>query len=106
MLNMIRIEITRINGNINHLSVKGHANSDEYGKDLVCAAVSAVITGGLNSLENPKSFGIIFEEGNVEVSSLSGVSKNDYHTLEVILTQLRTIEEDNKKYVQIIEKGN
>ena len=107
MPNMIRIEYQRDNlGNITYLSLKGHAGSDEYGKDLVCAAVSAIITGGLNSLRNPKSFDIIFEEGNVNVKAKENVLKDDYKTLDVILTQLLTVEEKEKSYVKVVEKGN
>ena len=102
---MIRIEITRENGHIVYLSAKGHALSDEEGKDLVCAAISAIITGGLNALDNPKSFGIILEKGYASISSLKDVNNHDYEVLDVIYTQLKTVEEDNKKYIKIVEKG-
>ncbi len=106
MLNMIRIKVVRENGNIVQLSLKGHADSDIYGKDLICAAVSAIITGGINALKDPDSFKIILKEGNAQISSLNSANKNDYQTLEVIYTQLKTVEEANKSYVEIIEKGN
>ncbi|WRK55922.1 ribosomal-processing cysteine protease Prp [Coprobacillaceae bacterium CR2/5/TPMF4] len=32
------------------LKISGHANSDEYGKDLVCAGVSTASIGTLNML--------------------------------------------------------
>ena len=32
----------------------GHANSGDYGKDIVCAAISAVILGGINALKGSK----------------------------------------------------
>ena len=41
---MIRVEIrTDSEGLIQEFTVKGHAGFDEYGKDIVCAAVSAVV---------------------------------------------------------------
>lgn len=103
---MIRIKVIKENGNIVHLSLKGHANSDEKGKDLVCAAISAIITGGMNALENPNSFKLVLEEGNAEISLLTSATKNDYQTLNVIFVQLKTVMESNKKYIKIIEKGN
>ena len=103
---MIRIECVRENSKIVYLSLKGHANSDEYGKDLVCAAVSAIITGGLNALHNPKSFEIKLYEGDVEVKAKNSVQEYDYDVLETILVQLKTVEEENAKYVKIVEKGN
>ncbi len=103
---MIRIECIRENRNIIYLSLKGHANSDEKGKDLVCAAISAIITGGLNALNDPKSFDIIFEEGHVEVKAKNSVQKYDYDVLKVILTQLKTVQEKNSKYINLVEKGS
>ena len=40
---MITVTVTRENGAPVGFSVSGHANMGEYGEDLVCAAVSAVV---------------------------------------------------------------
>ena len=45
---MIRVKVTYQKEIVTSLTVSGHANSGEYGKDLVCAGVSAVVVGGLN----------------------------------------------------------
>lgn len=102
---MIRIEYERIDGDIRYLSIKGHANSGDYGKDLVCAAVSSIVFGGLNAIKNPKSFDIKVNDGDVKILALDNVQKDDYDVLNVMLVQLLTVEEDNKKYIQIVEKG-
>lgn len=104
---MIRIECQRENGNINCLSLEGHANSAQYGKDIVCSAVSAVVFGGLNALENPKAFDIKTDEksGSVKIVAKGNVSSHDYQVLDVIFIQLKSIEETNSKYIQIVEKG-
>ena len=39
---MIRIEVKKQNSDIIGFEVKGHAGSDEYGKDIVCAAISVL----------------------------------------------------------------
>ena len=36
---MIKVEVTK-----KDISIAGHAMYDDYGKDIVCAAVSSVIT--------------------------------------------------------------
>lgn len=107
MPNMIRVRCQRNDGKIINLEVKGHANSDIYGKDLVCAAVSAILFGGLNALENPKAFEIHSNEksGELTLNVIGDVTTHDYDVLDVILTQLKTVEESNKDYVQIVEKG-
>ena len=39
---MIKVQIKRNNKYITQIKIKGHAQFGEYGKDLVCAGVSAV----------------------------------------------------------------
>lgn len=46
---MIEILINEIQGKI---EIKGHANSDEYGKDLVCAGVSSIACGIVSVFTN------------------------------------------------------
>jgi uncharacterized protein YsxB (DUF464 family) len=49
---MIRVKIKRKpDGRIVSFQVKGHAMYDESGKDIVCAGVSAVTVGTVNSVE-------------------------------------------------------
>lgn len=38
---MIKVQIKRNNKYITQIKIKGHAQFGEYGKDLVCAGVSA-----------------------------------------------------------------
>ena len=40
---MITVTVTRENGTPVGFTVSGHANMGEYGEDLVCAAVSAIV---------------------------------------------------------------
>ena len=47
---MIKVQIKRNNKYITQIKIKGHAQFGEYGKDLVCAGVSAVATGICNAL--------------------------------------------------------
>ena len=39
-------------GNTHTLSVRGHANYDKYGKDIVCAGVSALVQALVGWIEN------------------------------------------------------
>ncbi len=45
------------------VSVEGHANSDVYGKDLVCAAVSALVLTLAANVEKMKGAEILLEPG-------------------------------------------
>ena len=99
---MIKIVIKRdvSSQKIISIEVKGHANSAEYGKDLVCAAVSTVMTGGMNALQD-KEYDFKLEEGHIYVKALDIPSDYDSVVLKTIEVQLMTIEESNHKYVQI-----
>ena len=103
---MIHINANRKDGKIVYLSVLGHANSDVEGKDLVCAAISAITVGGINALTEPKKFNLKVEKGDVEISTKSEANEHDYQVLETMLIQLKSVEETNSKYVRVIEKGN
>ena len=99
---MIKIVIKRdvSSQKIISIEVKGHANSAEYGKDLICAAVSTVMTGGMNALKD-KEYDFKLEEGHIYVKALDIPSDYDSVVLKTMEVQLMTIEESNHKYVQI-----
>lgn len=85
---------------ITSIEVKGHSNSAPKGKDLICAAVSAIITGGINALAD-KDYCFILEEGHALIKANDIPSDYDGVVLKTIETQLRTIEESNKQFVSI-----
>ena len=41
---MIKIEMVKVNDNLESVSINGHANSAEYGSDLVCATVFCFVS--------------------------------------------------------------
>lgn len=102
---MILITLTETNKKFASLTVKGHANSGEYGKDLVCSAVSAVIIGGINALKNPNDFEIKLESGFVEINAKNIVSSENQIVINTMMIQLETIEESEPKRIKIVKKG-
>lgn len=46
---MIKIKVNK-NDNINSIIITGHANYADYGKDIVCAAVSATVICTINGI--------------------------------------------------------
>ena len=98
---MIKIEIIGTKNSFKSLIIKGHANSAPYGEDLVCAAVSAVITGGFNSLINPKDFEIKLDEGHAYLKAKGPISEGDQIVIHTIITSLETIASSNEVFVKI-----
>ena len=98
---MISVNVTFIGKEVKSLTVSGHANYDKYGKDIVCAGVSAVVTGGINALESQvNNIEIINEDNKLGVKV---INSNEYIqiVLNTILIQLETIERSYKKYIKI-----
>ena len=98
---MIKVKISKAGTTFKSLQVKGHAGSGPYGHDLVCAAVSAVITGGLNNLKAPKDYDIKLEEGYSLLKANKEVSAHDAVVIETIICGLKTIAEDNSDFITI-----
>lgn len=103
---MIKIQINKTNNKYSSLIVSGHSNYDEHGKDIVCAGVSAIVTGGINALgiENKNAISYRVDDGYVNLDVLDIMNNNIQMIMNVIVIQLRTIEESYKKYVKIYEK--
>ena len=98
---MIKVLIKQEENRIKSLEVKGHANSAPHGEDLVCAAVSSIITGGLNNLKNAKDFILKLDEGYAYVEAKDKISSHDEIVLETIIVSLKTIEESYGQFIKI-----
>jgi len=99
---MIKVKIGHASNNqVNFLEVTGHANSAPYGKDLICAAVSAVITGGFNNLVNLKNYEIKLDEGHAYFKSNAPLGAHDEAVIETIICGLNTIHESNPEFVEV-----
>ena len=95
---MIRVKRILSEEELCGLEIKGHANSDEHGKDLVCAAVSSIITGGFNALVKDEIEEITLEEGYAKVVVCSDKGQI---ILDTLIVQLKTIEISYPKNIKI-----
>ena len=87
----------RVKKSSNIISISGHAGYADAGKDIVCAGVSAVVTGGINALESEiESIKIINEDNKLGVEVINSNEKIQI-ILNTILIQLKTIEKSYKK---------
>ncbi len=109
---MIKVVIVRDSeSKVLSIRVTGHADSGPYGHDLVCAAVSAIITGGANALVRGRKkkelpFDIVLKSGDSSIEPKSGykVTDEEFIILETIVIQLKTIEESSPQLIKIEEK--
>ena len=95
---MIKVDLIYNADLICGFTMKGHANTAEYGNDLVCAAVSAIVTGGFNAFNDDDVSEIALDEGYAKVIVKT---ENGYSILNTIIVQLKTIEEAYPKNIKI-----
>lgn len=102
---MINVVIKYANDQLTSIVVKGHAQSAEAGKDLVCAGVSAVTIGALNSLtDSDSSFDIEIKDGYVKVIPEHRMTYENEIVMNVLITSLKTIAESYREYIKITEE--
>ncbi len=99
---MINVEVRKfIDGSIKSIDIIGHSGFDEEGKDLVCAGVSCVFIGGLNSISDLDNYLINLEKGFGKIEAKKEPNEHDKVVLETILVQLNTIETKYSKYIKV-----
>ncbi len=100
---MIKVKIKMHGQEYKEIKVTGHANSAEYGKDLVCAGVSTTIVGTYNTLEkfNELNHGeFIVQEGFAHFI-INQPTRENQLILETMVTTLETIEFSYGKFIHI-----
>ena len=93
---MIRINVIKKNNIVDNIILEGHANYGDYGKDIVCAAVSATYLCTLNAI-------LSFNEDAIEIDNTKKAQKikiknNDKVTLTLLDNMIRCFESLEKQY--------
>ncbi len=100
---MIKVTYKLVDDDYTCLSVKGHANFDEYGKDLICASVSSIIFGLMNCLDEYNGITIRDLKNHIEIINDSKLDEvNNFFKLTII--QLKTIEESYGEFIKVERK--
>ena len=103
---MIKIKLLKSNDNINGIIITGHANYDDYGKDIVCAAVSSTVITSVNACLSIDDESISYEEKDgLKIE----IKKNDIITIKIINSMVSNLKELEKAYpknIQIKEENN
>jgi len=106
---MIKVSVYKNAENlITGFTLSGHADYSEYGSDVVCAAVSALVINTINSIENFTSdkFRIEQDEKNgfLEFHVISSMSNNSNLLLSSLALGLQGIEDEySGKYIKLTQ---
>ena len=109
---MTTIKIIKRNSNIIEVDACGHSGYADYGKDIVCAAISAIIQTACLGVERQigKNAKIKIDENqgklNLKIAEISDKNKinNVNIILETMVLGLKDIAKSNKKYVKLEEE--
>ena len=91
----------RVKKNSNTISISGHANYSEFGKDIVCSSVSSIVATVVNCIMNIDNDSIVYEDdGNV----ITIFKKKDNNVVDIILdTMIELMKDLEKQYKENIK---
>ncbi|MGI6072034.1 MAG: ribosomal-processing cysteine protease Prp [Lachnospiraceae bacterium] len=105
---MIRVSIYKKSGLYEGFAVTGHSGYNEFGKDIICAAVSALVINTVNSIENftEDAFELTSDEeqGMIEVRFKSEPGHDSRLLLDSMVQGLEGVRKESKDYIEIIYK--
>lgn len=98
---MIKVKINYKDNFVKGFKISGHANYDEYGKDIVCASVSSIVITSIN-------MALSLDETSVKASDKSGlieasIIKQDEIINKVFINMINMLEELEKDYSKNIK---
>lgn len=85
----------------NSLIVTGHANYDDYGKDIVCASVSSLIACTVNGIYSLNKNSILYKDDSntIEIKILD--DENALKLFNNLILMLKDLAKDYPKNIKI-----
>ena len=103
---MIKIKLLKKDNDLKKIIIKGHAMFDDFGKDIVCAAVSSTVITSVNACLSIDENSLTYDDKEgLEIE----VKKNDVITYKIIdnmISNLKELEKAYPKNVEIKEENN
>ena len=99
---MIKVEVVKENNLYKKVSIIGHAMYDDYGKDIVCSAVSSIVTTTINgciALDKDSLSYEVNEEG-VYISNIVGDNTNTL--INNMVSLLKELEEKYPTNIKVM----
>jgi uncharacterized protein len=96
--------MVKVNIKDNVITIKGHANFDEFGKDIVCASISSIVITTVNGILRINNKSVNVEE--LKDILIIKYNKKDYNTLLLIENMISLLQELESKYPKNIKIRN
>lgn len=86
---------------IKEIKISGHANFAEFGKDIVCAAVSSIVTTTINNILSLDNKAIKYEDNDGYILITNEDNEIADKLLNNMLSMLNELAEDYPKNIKI-----
>lgn len=103
---MIKVKLLKKDNNLSKVIIKGHAMYDDFGKDIVCAAVSSTVITSVNACLSIDENSISYDDKNgleIEIIKKDNVTNK---IMKNMVSNLKELERAYPKNVQIKEENN
>lgn len=93
---MIQVKVKKYQEQIQEITIMGHANYDEYGKDIVCSSVSSIVITTVNGISelNPNYLEILEEKNKMIIQ----IKEEDKIGMKLIQNMISLLQELSKSY--------
>ena len=99
---MIKVKVVKNGTNYTKVSVLGHAMYDEYGKDIVCSAVSSIVTTTVNGLMSLDKESISYMVSSKGMSiKINSTDRTTQVLIRNMINLLKELESNNKDFIKI-----
>lgn len=99
---MIKVKIKKEQEKYQQISILGHAMYDDFGKDIVCSAVSSIVITTINGILSLNQDGLSYKIDQtgmkIEIKSKDSVVQKLIRNMVCMLEQLQ---EDYQEYIEI-----
>jgi len=102
---MLKVKLVNKDNKLKKINLLGHAEYDDYGKDIVCSSASSIMITTINAIMMFDKSYITYEQkkDNFEII----INKNDKvvdNLIENMINMFRQLEEDYPKNIKIEEE--
>ena len=103
---MIKVKLTKNGDCLNKINISGHANYDEFGKDIVCASVSSTVITTINILLSLDKDSISYDNTKGLIIDILKDDDTTKKIINVLVSNLLELERAYPKNIQIKEENN
>ncbi len=103
---MIKVRLTKNGDCLNKITISGHANYDEFGKDIVCASVSSTVITTINILLSLDKDSISYDDTKGLIIDILKDDDTTKEIINVLVSNLLELERAYPKNIQIKEENN